>query len=91
MIPRRISSLTRIVRAAMRTPCGSMRSTCSTCPSASFLAPELLLSLWRPVEPDDEPNEEQGYFFGSVLLAASGYYDTPAQAAERARMSGHMP
>jgi hypothetical protein len=57
---------------------------------ASFVAPELLLSLWRPFEADDEPNEEQGYFFSSVLLAAPGYYDTPAQAAERARMSGDL-
>jgi hypothetical protein len=52
---------------------------------ASFCAPELVLSLWRPFEADDEPQEEQGYYFSSVLVAAPGYYDTPAQAAERAR------
>ena len=50
---------------------------------ASFIAPDLLLSFWRPFAADDEPDEEQGYFFNSVLLARPGYYDTPAQAAER--------
>jgi hypothetical protein len=54
---------------------------------ASFCAPELVLSLWRPFEADDEPQEEQGYYFSSVLVAAPGYYDTPAQAAERARQA----
>jgi hypothetical protein len=54
---------------------------------ASFRAPELVLSLWRPFEADDEPQEEQGYYFSSVLVAAPGYYDTPAQAAERARQA----
>jgi hypothetical protein len=52
---------------------------------ASFIAPDLLLSFWRPFEADDEPEEEQGYYFSSVLLAKPGYYDTPAQAAERLR------
>lgn len=51
--------------------------------SASYSAPELVLSLWRPFAADDEPQEEQGYYFSSVLIAATGYYDTPAQAAER--------
>ncbi|MEN3540373.1 hypothetical protein AAH991_35045 [Microbispora sp. ZYX-F-249] len=55
---------------------------------ASFVAPDLLLSLWRPFEADDAPSEEQGFFFSSVLLAEPGYYDTPAQAAERVRLSG---
>ncbi len=55
---------------------------------ASFIAPDLLLSLWRPFEADDEPDESLGFFFSSVLLAAPGYYDTPAQAAERARRTG---
>lgn len=50
---------------------------------ASFIASDLLLSFWRPFAADDEPEEEQGYFFNSVLLARPGYYDTPAQAAER--------
>ncbi|MGY6025394.1 hypothetical protein [Streptomyces spinosirectus] len=49
---------------------------------ASFVASDLLLSFWRPFAADDEPEEEQGYYFSSVLLARPGYYDTPAQAAE---------
>ncbi|MER6441194.1 hypothetical protein ABT275_33115 [Streptomyces sp. NPDC001185] len=50
---------------------------------ASFVAPDLLLGFWRPFAADDEPDEEQGYYFSSVLLARPGYYDTPTQAAER--------
>ncbi|MER5600452.1 hypothetical protein [Streptomyces sp. NPDC002265] len=50
---------------------------------ASFVASDLLLCFWRPFAADDEPEEEQGYYFSSVLLARPGYYDTPAQAAER--------
>ncbi|NGN62555.1 hypothetical protein G5C51_01340 [Streptomyces sp. A7024] len=50
---------------------------------ASFIAPDLLLSFWRPFAADDEPEEEQGYYFNSVLLARPGYYDTPAEAAAR--------
>ncbi|MFE0177416.1 hypothetical protein ACFWZ2_34420 [Streptomyces sp. NPDC059002] len=50
---------------------------------ASFIAPDLLLSLWRPFAADDEPDEEQGYFFNSVLVARPGYYDTPEEAAAR--------
>ncbi|MDX3352457.1 hypothetical protein PV703_03780 [Streptomyces sp. ME01-24h] len=50
---------------------------------ACFTAPDLLLSFWRPFAADDEPEEEQGYYFTSVLLARPGYYDTPAQTAER--------
>ncbi|MFC4517341.1 hypothetical protein [Streptomyces ehimensis] len=46
---------------------------------ASFVAPELLLSFWRPFEGDDEPEDEQGYYFNSVLLARPGYYDGPGQ------------
>jgi hypothetical protein len=42
---------------------------------ASFVAPDLLLSFWRPFEADDDPAEEQGYYFSSVLLARPGYYD----------------
>ncbi|GGX95415.1 hypothetical protein [Streptomyces fructofermentans] len=52
---------------------------------ASFIAPDLLLSFWRPFAADDNPEEEQGYHFSSVLLARPGYYDTPGQAAERLR------
>lgn len=51
--------------------------------AASFVAHDLLLSFWRPFAADDEPDEEQGYYFSSVLLAEPGYYDTPAQSAER--------
>ncbi|WP_406364615.1 hypothetical protein [Streptomyces sp. NBC_00645] len=54
---------------------------------ASFIAPDLLLSFWRPFVADDQPEEEQGHFFNSVLLARPGYYDTPAQAAERLQQS----
>ncbi|MFI1189824.1 hypothetical protein [Streptomyces californicus] len=53
---------------------------------ASFIAPDLLLSFWRPFAAD-APEEEQGYHFSSVLLAQPGYYDTPAQAAERLQRS----
>lgn len=51
----------------------------------SFIAHDLLLSFWRPFAADDEPEEEQGHYFSSVLVARPGYYDTPAQAAERLR------
>ncbi|GAA2807982.1 hypothetical protein [Crossiella cryophila] len=50
---------------------------------AAFLAPDLLLSFWRPFEADDDPAEEQGHYFTTVLLARPGYYDTPAEAEER--------
>lgn len=51
----------------------------------SFVAPDLLLSFWRPFAGDDDPDEEQGYYFTTVLLARPGYYDTPAEAEERLR------
>ncbi|MFF0476381.1 hypothetical protein [Streptomyces sp. NPDC004284] len=54
---------------------------------ASFIAPDSLLGFWRPFAADDEPEEEQGHYFSSVLLARPGYYDTPAQAAERLQQS----
>ncbi|MFB7330737.1 hypothetical protein ACFC00_03740 [Streptomyces adustus] len=54
---------------------------------ASFVAPDLLLSFWRPFAADDEPDEVQGYYFGSVLVAQPGYYDTPAEAEERSGRS----
>ncbi|MFF8973642.1 hypothetical protein [Streptomyces sp. NPDC014995] len=44
---------------------------------ASFVAPDLLLSFWRPFDGDNEPDDEQGYYFTSVLLARPGYYDGP--------------
>lgn len=46
--------------------------------TASFIAQDLLLSFWRPFAADDEPEEEQGYYFSSILVAQPGYYDTPA-------------
>ncbi|MGY0002703.1 hypothetical protein [Micromonospora sp. I033] len=52
-----------------------------------FIAPDLLLSLWRPFVSDD-PEESQGYYFSSVLVARPGYYDTPAQAAARLAAGG---
>ncbi|MFJ5273877.1 hypothetical protein [Streptomyces sp. NPDC088358] len=52
-------------------------------PPARFIAQDRPLSFWRPFAADDEPEEEQGYYFSSVLVAQPGYYDTPAQAAER--------
>lgn len=52
---------------------------------ASFVAPDLLLSFWRPFAADDEPEEAQGHYFSSVLVAQPGYYDTPAEAEERSR------
>ncbi|MEV0094102.1 hypothetical protein [Streptomyces sp. NPDC050738] len=52
---------------------------------AGFVAPDLLLALWRSFESDDDPDDHQGYYFSSVLLAAPGYYDTPAEAALRAQ------
>ncbi|MFH9983360.1 hypothetical protein ACH4ND_29890 [Streptomyces sp. NPDC017179] len=55
--------------------------------TGSFIAQDLLLSFWRPFAADDEPGEEQGYYFSSVLVAQPGYYDTPAQAAERLQQS----
>lgn len=54
---------------------------------ASFVAPDLLLGFWRPFAADDDPDEEKGHYFSSVLLAEPGYYDTPAQALERSRAS----
>ncbi|WP_084757599.1 hypothetical protein [Micromonospora cremea] len=49
-----------------------------------FVAPDLLLSLWRAFVSDD-PEEPQGYYFNSVLVARPGYYDTPAEAAHPVR------
>ncbi|GAA3092160.1 hypothetical protein GCM10017562_74230 [Streptomyces roseofulvus] len=52
---------------------------------ASFVAPDLLLSFWRAFEADDDPDDEQGYYFTTVLVARPGYCDTPAEAEERLR------
>ncbi|WP_370415234.1 hypothetical protein [Streptomyces fradiae] len=51
-----------------------------------FRAPDLLLGFWRPyAAEEDEPDDEPGHFFSSVLLARPGYYDTPAEAEARLR------
>ncbi|MEU8956361.1 hypothetical protein AB0C93_18900 [Streptomyces sp. NPDC048518] len=42
---------------------------------ASVVAPDLLLGFWRPFAADDDPDEERGHYFNSVLLARPGYYD----------------
>lgn len=55
-----------------------------------FTARELYLALWRPFAADDDPDETQGYFFQSVLIARPGYDDTPAEAAAR-QAAGHEP
>jgi hypothetical protein len=44
----------------------------------SYVAPELLLALWRPFVEDENPDEEQGHYFQSVLVARPGYYDGPS-------------
>ncbi|MGW3866007.1 hypothetical protein ACWEDZ_31650 [Streptomyces sp. NPDC005047] len=48
---------------------------------ASSIAPDLLLSFWRPFAADDEPEEEQGYHSSSVLLARPGYYEAPCSGS----------
>ncbi|MEH0825974.1 MULTISPECIES: hypothetical protein [unclassified Micromonospora] len=53
-----------------------------------FTARELYLALWRPFAADDDPDEPQGHFFQSVLLARPGYDDTPAEAAARLAAGG---
>lgn len=40
----------------------------------SIVAPSLLIALWRPFVAVSE-DDEQGYYFQSVLLARPGYYD----------------
>ena len=42
----------------------------------SYTAPELLLAFWRPTTPET-PDDEDGRFFESALLARPGYYDDP--------------
>jgi hypothetical protein len=53
-----------------------------------FTARDLYLALWRPFSADDDPEETQGYFFQSVLVARPGYGDTPAEAAARLAAGG---
>jgi len=43
----------------------------------AFTAPGLLLSLWRPTVPDS-PDDEEGRFPESVLVARPGYYPQSA-------------
>jgi hypothetical protein len=40
----------------------------------SFIAPSLLLSLWRSGAPEG-PDDREDRFFDSVLIARPGYYD----------------
>jgi hypothetical protein len=47
---------------------------------SSYVAADLLLSLWRPFAGDDDPDDPQGYYFSSVLVARPGYYDKPDDA-----------
>ena len=42
----------------------------------AFTAPDLLVSFWRPTVPET-PDDEEGRYFASVLLARPGYYDEP--------------
>lgn len=55
---------------------------------AGFTARELYLALWRPFAADDDPDEAQGYFFQSVLVAMPGYDDTPTETAARLAAGG---
>ncbi len=43
----------------------------------AFTAPSLLMSLWRPTVPGS-PDDEEGRFPESVLVARSGYYHQSA-------------
>lgn len=54
----------------------------------SYAALDLYLAFWRPFVADDDPDEEQGYFFQSVSVARPGYGDTPAEAAARLAAGG---
>lgn len=53
-----------------------------------FTARDVFLALWRSFAADDDPDEAQGYFFQSVLLARPGYNDTPTEAAARLAAGG---
>ncbi|MGW6918338.1 hypothetical protein ACWGB8_31670 [Kitasatospora sp. NPDC054939] len=54
----------------------------------SFIAPDLLLSLWRPYAADDRPDADLGYYFSSVLVARPGYYDSLAEAIAHLQQKG---
>lgn len=41
---------------------------------ATVTAPELLLALWRPVVPEG-PDDPEGRYFESALVATTGYYN----------------
>jgi hypothetical protein len=53
-----------------------------------FTARDVYLAMWRPFAADDDPDETQGHFFQSVLVARPGYDDTPAEAAARLAAGG---
>jgi hypothetical protein len=55
---------------------------------AGFTARALYLALWRPFAADDDPDETEGHFFQSVLVARPGYDDSPAEAAARQAAGG---
>ncbi|MFE3454795.1 hypothetical protein ACFXJ8_38320 [Nonomuraea sp. NPDC059194] len=42
----------------------------------SMIAPDLVVGLWRPFVPES-PDDEDGRYFHSILIAAPGYYSTP--------------
>ncbi|MBB2947660.1 hypothetical protein FB565_007431 [Actinoplanes lutulentus] len=53
-----------------------------------FASRDPYLALWRPFAADDDPDETEGYFFQSVLIARPGYDDTPAEAEARLAAGG---
>lgn len=53
-----------------------------------YTARDLYLALWRPFAADDDPEETDGYYFQSVLVARPGYDDNPAEAAARLAAGG---
>ncbi|MFI8952219.1 hypothetical protein ACIGO6_37775 [Streptomyces sp. NPDC053750] len=55
--------------------------------AASFVAQDLLLSFWRPSAADDEPQEEQGYYFTPSWWRslATGLASSMASSVSRAQ------
>jgi hypothetical protein len=53
-----------------------------------FTARDVYLAMWRPFAADDDPDETQGHFFQSVVVARPGHDDTPAEAAARLAAGG---